>query len=156
MTTYYISSIGGALIALGLINILLFGTLNKLVQPSINNIKIKDAILGGIIVALSMIASLVLAGSFQLNLNPNFASFNLTSYYPIYDTFNAYTFFGPIAFNIFLAAVLYDITKGWSNDIKGNLIAYILVVAVFTSDIGFQYDIVSSIMIALLLSLIHI
>ena len=33
MTTYYISSIGGALIALGLINILLFGTLNKLVQP---------------------------------------------------------------------------------------------------------------------------
>ena len=59
-----------------------------------------------------MIASLVLAGSFQLNLNPNFASFNLTSYYPIYDTLNAYTFFGPIAFNIFLAAVLYDITKG--------------------------------------------
>ena len=97
-----------------------------------------------------MIASSVLAGSFQLNLNPNFASFNLTSYYPIYDTLNAYTFFGPIAFNMFLAAVLYDITKGWSNDIKGNLIAYILVVAVFTSDIGFQYDIASSIMIALL------
>ena len=97
-----------------------------------------------------MIASLVLAGSFQLNLNPNFASFNLTSYYPLYDTFNAYTFFGPIAFNIFLAAMLYDITKGWSNDIKGNLIAYILVVAVFTSDVGFQYDIGSSIMIALL------
>ena len=72
MTTYYISSIGGALIALGLINILLFGTLNKLVQPSINNIKMKDAILGGVIVALTMIASLVLAGSFQLNLNPNF------------------------------------------------------------------------------------
>ena len=150
MTTYYISSIGGALIALGLINILLFGTLNKLVQPSINNIKIKDAILGGVIVALTMIASLVLAGSFQLNLNPNFASFNLTSYYPLYDTLNAYTFFGPIAFNIFLAAMLYDITKGWSNDIKGNLLAYILVVAVFTSDVGFQYDIASSIMIALL------
>ncbi len=150
MTTYYISSIGGALIALGLVNILLFGTLNKLVQPSINNIKMKDAILGGVIVALTMIASLVLAGSFQLNLNPNFASFNLTSYYPLYDTLNAYTFFGPIAFNIFLAAMLYDITKGWSNDIKGNLLAYILVVAVFTGDIGFQYDIVSSIMIALL------
>ena len=150
MTTYYISSIGGALIALGLVNILLFGTLNKLVQPSINNIKMKDAILGGVIVALTMIASLVLAGSFQLNLNPNFASFNLTSYYPLYDTLNAYTFFGPIAFNIFLAAMLYDITKGWSNDIKGNLIAYILVVAVFTSDVGFQYDIASSIMIALL------
>ena len=150
MTTYYISSIGGALIALGLINILLYGTLNKLVQPSINNIKIKDAILGGVIVALTMIASLVLAGSFQLNLNPNFASFNLTSYYPLYDTLNAYTFFGPIAFNIFLAAMLYDITKGWGNDIKGNLIAYILVVAVFTSDVGFQYDIASSIMIALL------
>ena len=49
MTTYYISSIGGALIALGLINILLYGTLNKLVQPSINNIKMKDAILGGVI-----------------------------------------------------------------------------------------------------------
>ena len=150
MTTYYISSIGGALIALGLINILLFGTLNKLVQPSINNIKMKDAILGGVIVALTMIASLVLAGSFQLNLNPNFAIFNLTSYYPLYDTLNAYTFFGPIAFNIFLAAMLHDITKGWSNDIKGNLIAYMLVVAVFTSDIGFQYDIRSSIMIALL------
>jgi len=150
MTTYYISSIGGALIALGLVNILLFGTLNKLVQPSINNIKMKDAILGGVIVALTMIASLVFAGSFQLNLNPNFANFNLTSYYPIYDTLNAYTFFGPIAFNIFLAAMLYDITKGWSNDIKGNLFAYILVVAVFTSDIGFQYDITSSIMIALL------
>ena len=150
MTTYYISSIGGALIALGLVNILLFGTLNKLVQPSINNIKMKDAILGGVIVALTMIASLVLAGSFQLNLNPNFASFNLTSYYPLYDTLNAYTFFGPIAFNIFLAAMLYDITKGWSNDIKGNMIAYILVVAVFTSDVGFQYDIASSIMIALL------
>ena len=30
----------------------------------------KDAILGGVIVALTMIASLVLAGSFQLNLNP--------------------------------------------------------------------------------------
>jgi len=150
MTTYYISSIGGALIALGLVNILLFGTLNKLVQPSINNIKMKDAILGGVIVALTMIASLVFAGSFQLNLNPNFANFNLTSYYPIYDTLNAYTFFGPIAFNIFLAAMLYDITKGWSNDIKGNLFAYILVVAVFTSDIGFQYDIASSIMIALL------
>ena len=58
MTTYYISSIGGALIALGLINILLYGTLNKLVQPSINNIKMKDAILGGVIVALTMIASL--------------------------------------------------------------------------------------------------
>ena len=150
MTTYYISSIGGALIALGLINILLFGTLNKLVQPSINNIKMKDAILGGVIVALTMIASLVLAGSFQLNLNPNFAIFNLTSYYPLYDTLNAYTFFGPIAFNIFLAAMLHDITKGWSNDIKGNLIAYMLVVAVFTSDVGFQYDISSSIMIALL------
>ena len=150
MTTYYISSIGGALIALGLINILLFGTLNKLVQPSINNIKMKDAILGGVIVALTMIASLVLAGSFQLNLNPNFAIFNLTSYYPLYDTLNAYTFFGPIAFNIFLAAMLYDITKGWSNDIKGNLIAYILVVAVFTGDVGFQYDIASSVMIALL------
>ena len=150
MTTYYISSIGGALIALGLINILLFGTLNKLVQPSINNIKMKDAILGGVIVALTMIASLVLAGSFQLNLNPNFAIFNLTSYYPLYDTLNAYTFFGPIAFNIFLAAILHDITKGWSNDIKGNLIAYMLVVAVFTSDVGFQYDIRSSIMIALL------
>jgi hypothetical protein len=150
MSTYYISSIGGALIALGLVNILLFGTLNKLVQPSINNIKIKDAILGGVIVALTMIASLVLAGSFQLNLNPNFASFNLTSYYPLFDTLNAYTFFGPIAFNIFLASMLYDITKGWSNDIKGNLLAYILVVAVFTGDIGFQYDIVSSIMIALL------
>ena len=150
MTTYYISSIGGALIALGLINILLFGTLNKLVQPSINNIKMKDAILGGVIVALTMIASLVLAGSFQLNLNPNFAIFNLTSYYPLYDTLNAYTFFGPIAFNIFLAAMLHDITKGWSNDIKGNLIAYMLVVAVFTSDVGFQYDIRSSIMIALL------
>ena len=49
--------------------------------------------------------------------------------------------------------MLYDITKGWGNDIKGNLIAYILVVAVFTSDVGFQYDIASSIMIALLWSL---
>ena len=150
MTTYYISSIGGALISLGLINILLFGTLNKLVQPSINNIKMKDAILGGVIVALTMIASLILAGSFQLNLNPNFASLNLTSYYPIYDTLNAYTFFGPVAFNIFLAAMLYDITKGWGNDIKGNVIAYILIVAVFTSDVGFQYDIVNSILIAML------
>ena len=150
MTTYYISSIGGALISLGLINILLFGTLNKLVQSSINNIKIKDAILGGVIVALTMIASLMLAGSFQLNLNPNFASFNLTSYYPIYDTLNVYTFFGPVAFNIFLAAMLYDITKGWGNDIKGNVIAYILIVAVFTSDVGFQYDIVNSILIAML------
>ena len=150
MTTYYISSIGGALISLGLINILLFGTLNKLVQPSINNIKMKDAILGGVIVALTMIASLILAGSFQLNLNPNFASLNLTSYYPIYDTLNAYTFFGPVAFNIFLAAMLYDFTKGWGNDIKGNVIAYILIVAVFTSDVGFQYDIVNSILIAML------
>ena len=160
MTTYYISSIGGALIALGLINILLFGTLNKLVQPSINNINIKDAILGGVIVALTMIASIVLAGSFQLDLNPNFAIFNLTSYYPLYDTLNAYTFFGPIAFNIFFAALLNEITKGWSNNknifnvhkdyLRGNILAYILIVAVYTSDLGFQYNIVSSISIALL------
>ena len=75
MTTYYISSIGGALIALGLVNILLFGTLNKLVQPSINNIKMKDAILGGVIVALTMIASLVLAGSFPVKLKSKFCKF---------------------------------------------------------------------------------
>ena len=150
MTTYYVSSIGGALIALGLINILLYGTLYKIVQPSLNNIKMKDAIIGGILAAFSMVASLVLVGSFQLNLNPNFASFNLTSYYPLYDTLNAYTFFGPIAFNIFFAALLYEITKGWSNDIKGNLIAYLLVVAVFTSDLGFQYNISSSVILALL------
>tara|TARA_S200000501_G_scaffold278147_1_gene262060 strand:+ start:1610 stop:4957 length:3348 start_codon:yes stop_codon:yes gene_type:complete len=145
MTTYYISSIGGALIALGLVNVLLFGTLYKMIKASINNIKITDAILGGLVVALSMIAALTLVGSFQLNLNPNFASFNLTAYYPLYDTLNAYSFFGPIAFNIFLAALLNEITKGWGGDIKENVLAYLLIVAVFTGDLGFQYDIVNSI-----------
>ena len=60
-----------------------------------------------------MIAASALVGSFQLNLNPNFATFNLTSYYPLYDTLNVYTFFGPIAFNIFLAALLNEITKNF-------------------------------------------
>ena len=150
MTTYYISSIGGALIALGLVNILFYGTLFKMIKSSINNIRIKDAVLGGLIVALSMVASLTLVGSYQLNLNPNFASFNLTSYYPLYDTLNAYGFFGPIAFNIFFAALLNEITKGWSNNFRGNLLAYILIVAVFTSDLGFQYNIANSIMLALI------
>ena len=150
MTTYYISSIGGALIALGLVNILFYGTLFKMIKSSINNIRIKDAVLGGLIVALSMVASLTLVGSYQLNLNPNFASFNLTSYYPLYDTLNAYGFFGPIAFNIFFAALLNEITKGWSNNFRGNLLAYILIVAVFTSDLGFQYNISNSIMLALI------
>ena len=150
MTTYYISSIGGALIALGLVNILFYGTLFKMIKSSVNNIRIKDAVLGGLIVALSMVASLTLVGSYQLNLNPNFASFNLTSYYPLYDTLNAYGFFGPIAFNIFFAALLNEITKGWSNNLRGNLLAYILVVAVFTSDLGFQYNIANSIMLALI------
>lgn len=150
MTTYYISSIGGALIALGLVNILFYGTLFKMIKSSVNNIRIKDAVLGGLIVALSMVASLTLVGSYQLNLNPNFASFNLTSYYPLYDTLNAYGFFGPIAFNIFFAALLNEITKGWSNNLRGNLLAYILIVAVFTSDLGFQYNISNSIMLALI------
>ena len=148
MTTYYISSIGGALIALGLINVLLYGTLYKMIKSSVNNIKIIDAVLGGLVVALTMIAALALVGSFQLNLNPNFATFNLTSYYPLYDTLNVYTFFGPIAFNIFLAALLNEITKGWGSDIKGNVLAYLLIVAVFTADLGFQYDIINSISLA--------
>ena len=149
MTTYYISSIGGVFIVLGLINVLLYGTLYKMIKSSANNVKIIDAVLGGLIVALSMIAALTLVGSFQLNLNPNFASFNLTSYYPLYNTLNAYSFFGPIAFNIFFAALLNEVTKGWGGDIKRNILAYILVVAVFTSDLGFQYDIVKSILLAL-------
>ena len=149
MTTYYISSIGGVLVVLGLINVLLYGTLYKLIRSSVNNIKIIDALIGGLVVALSMIAALALTGSFQLNLNPNFASFNLTSYYPLYDTLNAYSFFGPIAFNIFLAALLNELTKGWGNDIKGNVLAYLLIVAVFTGDLGFQYDIANSIFLAL-------
>jgi hypothetical protein len=148
MTTYYISSIGGVLIVLGLINVLLYGTLYKMIKSSVNNIKIVDAVLGGLVVALSMIAALVLVGSFQLNLNPNFASFNLTSYYPLYDTLNVYTYFGPIAFNIFLAVLLNEITKGWASDIKGNVLAYLLIVAVFTGDLGFQYNIINSIFIA--------
>ena len=148
MTTYYISSIGGVLIVLGLINVLLYGTLYRMIKSSVNNIKIIDAVLGGFVVALSMIAALAVVGSFQLNLNPNFASFNLTSYYPLYDTLNVYTYFGPIAFNIFFAALLNEITKGWGSDIKGNVLAYLLIVAVFTADLGFQYAIINSITLA--------
>ena len=149
MTTYYISAIGGGLIVLGLVPILLYGTLNKMIKDSTNQISIKDALFSGMIVTLVMIAAQVLVGSFQLDLNPNFARFNLTSYYPMYDTLNVFGFFGPIAFNIFLAAILFEITNGWSNDLKKNLLAFLLVVGVYTSDIGFQYDIILSIGLAL-------
>jgi len=149
MTTYYISAIGGGIIVLGLVPILLYGTLFKMIRESTNQISIKDAIFGGALVSLYIIAAQILVGSFQLDLNPNFPGFNLTSYYPMYDTLNVFGFFGPIAFNIFFAAILFELTSGWSSDLKKNLLAFLLVVGVYTSDIGFQYNMVLSISLAL-------
>ncbi len=144
MTTMYISAMIGFLVV-SLVQVLFFGGLGSMLKPTLNRTSITESILGGFIGALLASTIAVIAGSFQLDLNPNFPSIGLAGYYyPVIDTFNIYGGFVAVAFSLFFAKTLFEWTDGYANTIKSNIYGILLVMFVNGGNIEMQYNIIPS------------
>ena len=152
MTTMYISAMIGFLVV-ALAQVLFFGGLGTMLKPTLNRSSISDSIVGGFIAALLATTFAMIAGSFQLDLNPNFPRINLSGlYYPIIDTFNIYGGFVAVAFSLFFAKTLFEITDGFANTVKSNIYGVLLVMFVYGGTIEMQYTIGPSLIAIILYS----
>ena len=113
-----------------------------MLKPTLNRSSISDSIVGGFIAALLATTVAMIAGSFQLDLNPNFPRITLSGlYYPVLDTFNIYGGFAAVAFSLFFAKTLFEITDGYANTVKSNIYGVLLVMFVYGGTIEMQYTI---------------
>ena len=146
MTTMYISAMIGFLVV-ALAQVLFFGGLGTMLKPTLNRSSISDSIVGGFIAALLATTVAMIAGSFQLDLNPNFPRITLAGlYYPIIGTFNIYGGFTVVAFSLFFAKTLFEFTDGYASTVKSNIYGVLLVMFVYGGTIEMQYNIGPSLM----------
>ena len=154
MTTMYISAMIGFLVV-SLVQVLFFGGLGAMLKPTLNRSSISDSLVGGFIAALLATTVAMIAGSFQLDLNPNFPRITLAgSYYPIINTFNIYGGFTVIAFSLFFAKTLFEFTDGYASTVKSNIYGVLLVMFVAGGTIEMQYNIGPSLMAITLYSIL--
>ena len=154
MSTMYISSVIGLLLVASA-QVLFFGSLNTMLKPTLNRSSLSDAMLGGLVAALLSATFAAVVGSFQLDLNPNFPRIALSGiYYPAINTFNLYGILVSVGFSLFFAKTLFEWTNGYSNSAKSNIYGILLVMFVYGSAIEIQYNILPSMLLMTIYSVL--
>ena len=121
-------TVGFVLIVTSLFSGLAFATIKSMITKSVNKIPLIDSILGGLFsISLLYTIKIFLDSSFH-DLYPTYPEISLAGLFiPFIKTVNIYPgILSSLVFNLLAAKILFDLTKGYKNSIRNNIIGVIL------------------------------